>query len=244
MTEVGEGVAVVVATMEQPQKCEFKPDETTWTCKLDGDSDLLGKNLTRHCGVVKPSVPKTVKDVSSSCWPCQAHHLIPWQQLEKHPVTQWVAKSPPKGASKVLDDTRYSVDHGKNGKFMPDCWRLEEWAGATEAGKRKVAEAVMGAVGIQLHQSAHSYKSYGVGEAGYKTRVAEYLDRINANALDHIKICPECREKSQDGKVPPRDNVVVFLDKTSERLEVDINLGRIFVSRRAAEFVAAGGVTG
>jgi hypothetical protein len=244
MTEVGEGVAVVVATMEQPQKCEYQPEDASWKCKLAGSSESLSQNLTDHCGIIKPTTPASVQDVSSSCWPCQAHHLIPWQQLEKHAVTQWVAESPPQVAGKVLKDNDYSVDHGNNGKFMPYASSLSEWAGANQAQKRKLVEAVMGAAGIQLHQGPHSYRSYGVGEAGYKTRVKEYLDRINANSLDHQEFCPECKQKSQNDKVPPRRNVVNFLDKASERLEVDINLGKVFVSRRAAEFVAAGGVTG
>jgi hypothetical protein len=244
MTEVGEGVAVVVATMEQPQKCQYEPPDTDWKCKLEGSSESLAHNITDHCGIVKPSTPASVQDVSSSSWPCQAHHLIPWQQLKSHPVTQWVAQSPPEAAGKLLKDNDYSVDHGNNGKFMPYASALTEWSTASATQKRKLVEAVMGAAGIQLHQGPHSYKSYGVGESGYKTRVKEYLDRINANSLDHAEECPECKEKSQADQVPPRRNVVTFLDKVSERLEVDINLARIFVSRRAAEFVAAGGVTG
>ncbi len=246
MTEVGEGVAVVVAAMQEPQKCQYEPANTSWKCKLAGSSESLAKNLTDHCGILKPSTPTSVKDVSSTSWPCQAHHLIPWQQLQSHPVTQWVAQSPPEVAGKVLKDNDYSVDHGNNGKFMPYASSLAEWGTATTAQKRKLVEAVMGAAGIQLHQGPHSYKSYGVGESGYKTRVKEYLDRIHANSLDHIQVakCQDCQSKSQDGKVPPRRNVVTFLDKASERLEVDINLGRVFVSRRAAEFVAAGGVVG
>jgi len=246
MTEIAEGVAIVVAFMNEEQKCQYEPEETSWKAKLDGSSESLAKNLKDHCGVPKPGTPASVKDVSASCWPSQAHHLIPWQQLRKHPVTQWVAQSPPVVAGKVLKDNDYSVDHGCNGKFMPYASSLAEWGTASTAKKRELVEAVMSAAGIQLHQGPHSYKSYGVGEDGYKTRVAEYLDRINANSLDHVSVtqCPDCQSKSQGGKLPPRRNVVQFLDKASDRLEVDINLGKVFVSRRAAEFVAAGGVTG
>jgi hypothetical protein len=246
MTEVCEGVAVVMAKMKEPQKCQFEPPNTNWKCKLEGSSESLTQNLTDHCEIIKPATPASVAGVSSTSWPCQAHHLIPWQQLKKHPVTQWIAESPPEVAGRVLKDNDYSVDHGNNGKFMPYASSLAEWETATTAGKRQLVERVMSAAGIQLHQGPHSYKSYGVGESGYKTRVKEYLDRVNANSLDHIDVskCPDCVPKSQNGKVPPRRNVVTFLDKVSERLEVDINLARVFVSRRAAEFVAAGGVTG
>jgi hypothetical protein len=244
VTQVGEGVVVVVALMQQPQKCEYKPPNTNWKCKLEGSSESLSKNITDHCYVVKPATPTSVTGVSSRSWPCQAHHLIPWQQLQKHDVTQWVAMSPPKAPAKLLADSNYSVDYGNNGKFMPYASSLSEWSTANTAKKRQLVEAVMSAAGIQLHQGPHSYKSYGVGEDGYKTRVAEYLDRINMNGLDHIQVCEDCKAKSSDGKVPPRLNIVDFLDKASERLEVDINLGRVFVSRRAAEFVAAGGVVG
>jgi hypothetical protein len=246
MTEVGEGVAVLIQTMEQPQKCEYEPPDTTWKSKLDGQSESLAKNLTDHCGIEKPSVPASVKDISYTCWPSQAHHLIPWQQLQKHAVTQWVAESPPVVAGKVLKDNGYSVDHGNNGKFMPYASSLTEWEMANADEKKKLAEKVMAAAGMQLHQGPHSFSSYGVGEDGYKTRVKEYLDRININELGHVPLtkCPDCTPKCQNGKVPPRRNVLQFLDTASARLEVDINTGRVFVSRRAAGFAIAGGVMG
>lgn len=252
MAEIGEGVALLVELMEQPQKCGYEPPQTQWRCKLDGDSGSLTQNLKDHCGIVQPVTPASVNDVTPRRWPSQAHHLIPWQQLRKHPVTQWLAESPPKAAGKVLKDNDYSVDHGKNGKFMPYASSLAEWPSANTDMRRKLSETVMAAAGIQLHQGPHSYKSYGVGEDGYKSRVAEYLQRIHESAIDHawvddggkaVILCEECHAKSRNGKVPPRRNVVDFMDMASTRLEVDINTARVFVSRRAAAFVASGGVT-
>lgn len=244
MTQVGEGVAIVIDAMGADQKCEHKDDETNWKCNLVGDGGKLADNLEQF-GVPKPLTPPSVKLVHARAWPSQAHHLIPHQQLAKHPVTAWLAKKPPKVASRVTHDNHYDVDHGANGKFMPYASSLMEWAGASAAEKEAIVNTVMGAAGIQLHQGPHSFKSYGVGESGYKTRVAEYLDRIKSHAIAHAEVCPDCKSKGDGSKkVAPRRNMVRFLDLASARLEVDINCGRIFVSRRAAGFAAGGGVTG
>lgn len=244
MTQVGESVTVALIIDSNEQvKCEFQPPEYTWKCTLDGDSGRLAQNITTHRGVAKPGVPAKLADVTNDRWPSQAHHLIPWQQLEDHQVTQWLTKD--KG--KLYSHNGYSVDHGKNGKFMPYVSDLPEWSGASTARKREIAEEVMGRARIQLHQGPHSYKPYGVGEEGYKTRVEEYLAKIHKTARDHYAAeppCEDCKSKSQAGKFPPRRNAVRAMDQASLNLELDINAGRIFVSRRAAEFVAAGGAVG
>jgi A nuclease family of the HNH/ENDO VII superfamily with conserved AHH len=243
MAEMSEGVAALLDLMEEDVKCEFKPKDETWTCILEGDADRLGRNIKKHREIKKPQVPKTLADVSSDSWPSQAHHLIPWQQLDKHPVIQWLAES----KQKLLKDTYYSVDHGRNGKFMPYASDLPEWSSSSAAKKRKIAEKVMQKAGIQLHQGPHSYKPYGVGEEGYKTRVAEYLDAIHDDSGDHYVSdppCKDCKAKSKGGKRSPRANVVRYMDAASGFIETDINVGRVFVSRRAADFVEAGGLVG
>ncbi|HEY8509565.1 MAG TPA: AHH domain-containing protein [Steroidobacteraceae bacterium] len=242
--EVGEGVAIVIAFMENTKDCEYEPPNTNWKANLQGDSRRLAENITKHMHVPKPATPKSAAELSSTCWPCQAHHLIPWKQLQGHAVTQWVAQKPPKVAGKVIKDTKYDVDHGANGKFMPYASDLPEWKTATAAEKDELARKVMGFAGIQLHQGRHTATKYSVGEDGYKSRVDEYLTRINKHLLNHMQVCPKCKEKTQNGRVPPLNNVVLYLDKASERIEVDINLGRIFVSRRAADYVASGGAVG
>lgn len=248
MTEVGEGVAIVAAYIAEDKKCEYEPPNTNWTCKLDGDGGRLANGL-EAIGVPKPPTPTKIEDVSYTCWPAQAHHLIPWQALAKHQVTQWLAKTPPKKAGvpgKVIKDTDYNVDHGNNGKFMPDSMHLPGWKTASAAKKTELSKMVMGAAGIQLHQGRHTATKYGNAEAGYHTRVKEYLAKIDLLSLEHITVtqCKDCKDKIEDGKVPPRANTIRYLDKASERLEVDINLRRIFVSRRAADFDLGGGVTG
>jgi len=244
MTEVAEGIAVLVAAMNLDQKCEHKPPDAKWQANLEGNSDHLTDNLWRDRGVPKPTTPLSVKQVSSRVWPSQAQHLIPWTQLKKHPVTQWLKETPPAGSSVLWADNDYSVNHGNNGKFMPYASGLTEWDGANAVEKEELVNTVMRAAGIQLHQGPHSSKHYGVGEDGYKSRVAEYLQRIHDNSLKHCPPCKDCEGKKQATKLPPRRNVVRFVDLASERLEIDINMGRIFVSRRAAAFVAGGGVTG
>jgi hypothetical protein len=243
MTEMAEMLAVLLDFLEEGIKCEFPEDKDEWTCTLDGNSDTLAQNITKHMGIAKPKVPSKLADVSPSTWPSQAHHLVPWQQLKKHPVTQWLAMS----KKRLLRDNDYSVDHGHNGKFMPYASDLREWSGSSAAKKRRIAERVMTVAGIQLHQGPHSYKPYGVGEDGYKTRVAEYLEKINGSSLDHYTKdppCKDCKVKSQGGKKSPRRNVVLYMDAASRFLDLDINAGRVYVSRRAADFVEGGGVLG
>lgn len=243
MTELAEGVAIVIDAMDADRKCEHRDEKSSWKVNLVGDGGRLEKNLKKY-GVPKPLTPPSVKLVRARAWPSQAHHLIPHQQLIKHPVTAWLTTSPQSGATRLTDDNHYDVDHGANGKFMPYASSLMEWAGASTAEKEAIVGTVMGAAGIQLHQGPHSFSSYGVGESGYKTRVAEYLERIHDHGLAHAATCEDCKSKGDADKVPPRQNVVRFLDLASTRLEVDINCGRIFVSRRAAGFAAAGGVMG
>lgn len=246
MTEIAEGIAILLEFMEKDaeQKCEYQPKNTSWKCKLDGDSGSLRQNLWDHCGVPEPEQITSVSQLGSRAWPSQAHHLIPWQQLKKHEVTQWLSANPPKGEKVLYADNDYSVDHGNNGKFMPYSSALAEWGSASSKEKERLSRKVMREAGIQLHQGPHSFKGYGVGEAGYKTRVAEYLARIHGNSVSHYTPpeCQDCKGKKQAGLVPPRRNVVRYMDKASERLEIDINTGRIFVSRRAAGFAADGGI--
>jgi hypothetical protein len=243
MAEMCELFTMVLDLFEENVKCEFPEKDDKWTCTLDGESDRLAANIKKHRGISKPKVPAKLDDVSSEAWPSQAHHLIPWQQLADEPVTQWLSTQ--KGT--LRGDNDYSVDHGENGKFMPYVSDLPEWSGASTDKKRKIAEKVMAITGIQLHQGPHSYKPYGVGEDGYKTRVEEYLTKIDDTSIDHYTKdppCGDCKSKSQGGKKPPRRNVVLYMDSASRFLELDINAGRIFVSRRAAGFVEAGGALG
>lgn len=246
--EMIEGIAVLSAEMDKEQKCEHNSESTSWKCKLDGSSDSLAKNIVAHCGVREPVWPAptgtSINDCNAHCWPHQAHHLIPWEQLKKHPVVQWLSASPPVGSGKLISDNDYSVDHGMNGKFMPYVSVVDEWRSASAEERSALAHRIMSLVGIQLHQGRHSAKKYGAGEVGYKTRVKEYLDRIHGNChFHHSKEppCKDCQGKTEAGKLPPRRNVVRFMDRASTCLEVDINTGRIFVSKRAAGFVIAGG---
>lgn len=242
MTDIAEGVAIVMRAMDEDQRCEHKPPKTSWKCNLDGDGRRLGNNLVSQVGVPRPATPASLLQVTERSWPSQAHHLIPWQQLRKHAVSQWLAAAPPVVPAKLTDDNSYDVDHGLNGKFMPYASALPEWASASAAKKVAIANRVMAVAGIQLHQGRHSKTKYAAGEAGYKTRVDEYLTAIHVNSLAHS--CEECAAKKTDGKVAPRKNVVRFVDGASARLEVEINVGKIYVSKRADSFAASGGVMG
>jgi hypothetical protein len=112
----------------------------------------------------------------------------------------------------IYADTRYDVDHGNNGKWMPYASSLAEWK--TRANKladikanRRLMFKVMKHAKIQLHQGKHSgSQDFGVGEMPYKECVRKYLDKINQHALSHYKKkppCDDCKGKQQAGKYPP-----------------------------------------
>lgn len=233
MTETGENVAVLVRDMAKKEKCDYKPEETSWRCNLTGNSTTLGNNLGD-----KPDASKE-SELSAGSWPSQAHHLIPHKQLNQHPVKKWLKKS-----SMMYADTQYDVDHRNNGKWMPFASGLAEWKRSGVRKKRDLMFKVMTLSGIQLHQGRHSYKPYGTGKTGYKERVDQYLDKIRNKAATHAEGPPECEDcmgKQNKGLDPPRDNTVRYVDRASALLEDDINKCEIFVSKIAAEFAEAGG---
>lgn len=232
----GEAFRMWMESAPENLKCEVKKG-TGWNCKLAGSSKSLENNLKDHCGKPKPPSPSSIDDVTTSAWPSQAHHLIPHQQLIKHPVTRWLTTKPKKAAKKIYADNDYSVDYGKNGKWMPYVSSLKEWKKAGTKKKQELANKVMKAAGIQLHQGPHSFKPYGPSDPGYKTRVGEYLKTIVDNALEHDESgCEDCASAADADKNAPRRNMVRYVDKASELLDGDINACRIFVSRRAAEY--------
>lgn len=229
MTQVGEGVAILAKAMDKDEKCDFKPDKTTWKANLDGSGTALGVYLKNKPNAASES------ELSSTNWPSQAHHLIPHLTLKKHAVKDFLKKD-----KIIYDDTKYNVDHQNNGKWMPYASSLPEWKKASKKKKRELMFKVMSLSRIQLHQGKHSSSDrYGIGEAPYKKRVEQYLDKIRNNAASHYKgpkACEDCKSKKQANKCPPRDNTVRYVDKASKLIEKDINKSRIFVSKIAAEY--------
>jgi len=234
MTDIGEGIGVLLKFMEDDKKCDFKPKDNKWTANLEGSSTTLAGNLGN-----KPDASSEA-ELSVAKWPSQAHHLIPHLTLKRHPVADWL-----KEGKKLFGDTKYNVDHEKNGKWMPSASSLPEWKTGTAAKKRKLMFKIMQLSKIQLHQSRHSGKNrYGIGEVPYHRRVTQYLKKIKDNATSHYagkRKCEDCIGKAQKNKYPPRENTVRYVDKASELIEKDINTCRIFVSRIAAEFAETGG---
>lgn len=228
--------ALVVAQDGSETRCEHVADKTGWRCVLQGQTTgHLICNIDRDRKICQPVWPipggiNSLANISrgANSWPSEAHHLIPWQQLSKHPVKSFLKKG-----AKLLADANYSVNHGFNGKFMPFASDLAEWKGS-EAVKAKVAFDVMDRVGIQLHQGKHSFGSFdGDVTVGYKSRVKELLDKIRHTENIHRAICPECAKKSSGEKLPPRMQITRKTDGVSGRLEKEIDKGMIFVSRRA-----------
>jgi hypothetical protein len=168
MPQIGEGIAILVKTMEKDKKCDFKPDKTNWKVNLDGSGTALGISLGN-----KPHAASEA-GLSSSSWPSQAHHLIPHLTLKKHAVKDFLKKG-----DFIYDDTKYNVDHRNNGKWMPYASSLPEWKKYSPQKKRELMFKVMSLSRIQLHQGKHSSSNrYGIGEAPYKKRVEQYLGNL------------------------------------------------------------------
>ena len=232
--------------MENDQKCEYKPEKEKWHANLSGSGSALASQLSKE--KAKPNADKE-SQLSSSKWPSQAHHLIPHVMLNDHAVSGWLNKS--KKGSKLFSDTKYNVDHRKNGKWMPYASSLPEWkTGATRKADKESNKALMFKVmrlaKIQMHQGRHSGSNrYGIGEVPYKKRVMQYLDKVQINGRSHYagkNSCKDCKSKKLNGKYPPRENSVRYIDKVSVLIEKDIKGCKIFVSRIAAEFAEAGGI--
>jgi hypothetical protein len=238
MTNLQAGVlfGMVDADSGSKSACDHTDDKSGWRCNLEGKTaGALIDNIERDRSKAKPVWPppggtNSVHDATKTNWPSEAHHLIPWQMIAGragHKVKQYL-----KRGTYLIADANYSINHGNNGKFMPFASDLKEWKG-TESVKAKVAFDLMDRVGIQLHQSRHSYESYGGNTEGYKTIVTELLDTIRLSESRHRDKCEECKTKADDKKFPPRKQMTHKMDKVSKSLETQIGRGKIFVSRRA-----------
>ena len=233
----GFAVSIVLDEFGNKKKCEYKPPKRDWKANLEGSGESLGKSLGD-----KPHAASE-KALSASDWPSQAHHLIPHLTLKSHPVAQMIKKG-----KLVYEDANYDVDHKNNGLWLPYASSLPEWKSYGPAAKRELMFKVMRLSGLQLHQGPHSSKKYGAGEAGYKQRVTEYLDRLQNNAISHyagsggMPPCEDCKGKSQAGKFPATANTVAAVDMISRCVKSDILKKKIFVSRISAEFAQAGGL--
>ena len=237
--EMGEGMAMLVAVLEEKAECAYNSSSEPWQANLEGKSSRLATRLGD-----KPDA-SCEAELSSSRWPSQAHHLIPHLTLIKHPVAEFL-----KSGDCLYGDTYYNVDHKNNGYWMPYASGLPEWVQSPDEeadfeSNRALMFKVMRLAQIQLHQGPHSESNrYGIGEAPYKGRVMEYLDKIEENALSHYAgehPCRDCNGKAEAGKYPPRANIVLFVDKASDCIKADIQECRIFVSQIAADFAKTGG---
>lgn len=218
--------------------CNHDQPKTGWRCVLEGKTrGSLIENLQRDRSIAEPVWPppdgsnsiEAIIKGNPGCWPHEAHHLIPWQQLRDHPVKAHLSK---KGrGSKLLEDANYSVNHGNNGKFLPFVSDLKEWKKSRD--KQQLAERAMNILCLQLHQGRHSSSSYGGGKKGYKARVKELLDKIRDSEVSHLQACKPCADKAEKNKFPPREQMTRKVDRVSQRLEKEIDRGDIFVSRRA-----------
>lgn len=230
MTDIGEMVHLVVSIDKGDKKCDYKPEKTQWKANLVGSSEALAARMGS-----KPDA-KTRSAITNTQWPSQAHHLIPHKTLINHSLKKWLDSE----GGFIYAPTKYNVDHKNNGKWMPFASSLAEWETSTTAEKRAIMFEVMRISGIQLHQGPHSKKNdYGVAKWPYKARVEQYLDKIKNSAVSHYagsNACADCKSKRENGKYPPRENTVTYVDTASGCINREINQLLIFVSRIAAEF--------
>lgn len=237
MTQIGENVFVAFVQKDKSDnKCSHEDDKTDWKCNLEGEtSGHLVDNIVRDSYGDEPQWPPiagkaNIDNCSSSTWPHQAHHLIPWQQLKKHKTSHLLSKI----KNHLTYNNNYSVNHGTNGYFMPYVTDLEEWSLCKGKEKQLLAEKLMNITGIQLHQSRHSRTRYECAKEGYKVAVDTYLNKVHKESLRHYDVCSKCKDEMNKNKWPPRKAVVRYVDKVSRILLSDIKANRIFVSRRAA----------
>jgi A nuclease family of the HNH/ENDO VII superfamily with conserved AHH len=239
MPQAGESVFFSTFSDFKPveMKCDHTASKVGWRFVGVGKTDPgLIENMLRDRGVAKPVWPPASKSRSidfvepgaGGIWPSQAHHLIPHKQLAGHPIKQYL-----QAGDKLLADSNYSVNHGNNGKFMPYVSDVIEWKKANAIEKHKLANRMMQAAGIQLHQGPHSFKSYGGGKVGYKDEVDRLLKRIHVGEWLHHKRCEQCKSKANGNKFPPRETMSRKVDWVSSRLEYAINANNTFVSHRA-----------
>jgi len=231
-------------------KCDHSLPKTKWRLKLEGRTDSLADharngrgddglvtNIVEDRGIKEPIWPPAgqvpslaaIKKGNPGTWPHQAHHLIPWQTLDKHDVRRFL--DPGWKGSKLASEANYSVNHGRNGKFMPYVSSLPEWQRTSNADRKQaIAEEVMDKLGIQLHQGPHKTEAYGAGARGYKKMVTELLNGIRLTENLHQQTCKVCEAAKTGDKFPPRKEVSVKLDWASGRLERAIDSNETFVS--------------
>lgn len=238
MTDIGEGVAVSVITVEE-DKCIFCGEavhETT-TEKKEGKGEL--KSIPKNLGC--SPIPQ---DPQVAFYSTAAHHLIP--------AIQCLAKFA--RLSQMADSVGYDVNSPKNGLALPTHGQLNKnsyllegvkYGDLSSIDKKAVAFDVMkhldnnpGDYGAQWHVGHHDWSFETVKvlatdtdsishSTNYDQKVTSLLRDLESKLSKNRKIC-----EPDEGE--PGGEVIKKLDKLSEKIEKGIkSWNKYYVSAMA-----------
>lgn len=272
--EIGEAVSVLMGVANADDLCqgEKEPDvegHKSRIGKVGEETNVSAERLHSNMKKAKVTLPenppkaKTKKGKQSAWWdlngcnagrfPYQSHHLIPKMHLPKHAVCQFLATKAGKQKWKLEKSTNYDTDSYRNGLALPFASNTYQYKTAKNAAaKQAVCNELMKVTQKQLHQGSHTNTDYleeaglhAKEKTGYLGKVDELLNLINAQALFHYRDCKPCKKEPSDPqKIRPLERVVEATYEVSAIIATMIVEKNIFVSRRAALYVASGGLGG
>jgi len=272
--EIGEAVSVLMSVAAPDDLCQGvnEPElegHKSRIGKVGEETNVSAERLNRNmknAGVTLPGDPpkaKTKKGKKSAWWdlegcnagkfPYQSHHLIPKMHLPKHAVCQFLAVKAGKQKWKLEKSTNYDTDSELNGLALPFASNTYQYKTAKNpAAKQDVCNEMMKITQRQLHQGSHTNTDYleqaglhAKEKTGYLGRVDELLNVVNAQALFHYRYCTPCKKEPSDPqKIRPLERVVEATYEVSAIIATMIVERNIFVSKRAALYVASGGLGG
>jgi hypothetical protein len=272
--EIGEAVSVLMSVAASDDLCQGEDEpplegNKSRIGKVGEDTKVSAANLNKNMKAAKAFLPgdppkaKTKKGKNSAWWdldgctaakfPYQSHHLIPKMHLPKHAVCQFLAVKAGKKKWKLEKSTNYDTDSDRNGLALPFASNTYQYKTAKNAvAKQKVCNEMMNVTQRQLHQGSHTNTDYleeaglhAKEKTGYLGRVDELLNLINDEALHHYRYCKDCKkEESDPQKIRPLERVVEATYEVSAIIATMIVERNIFVSKRAALYVASGGLGG
>lgn len=253
--EILEAVNVTTVALSKDAYCKFEDSpDPQWEAVIHTIKGKKGDPVVLRQSMLDvelldpepppPGPPWDLKKCHTTSFPYQTHHLIPKALLPDHEVCVWLTDSPKNNPTEyqLKADTNYSIDHWRNGMFMPFVSNMRQWQKAgDESTKELVAFEVMRRAKIQLHQGSHSAEDFleleDVETAGYNTMVEKLLLLVSVRTLNHVETCDECKAEGKK-KVRPLLSLVRHTHMVSARLENLLSSWRIFVSKRAAHYFA------
>lgn len=206
--EVGEAVAVTVASNNHDDECFFcratdPPEEEENDLEPSPDDDAKGyggfKNDASKLGKAlggKPSKKSAKSQGKSYRIVVAAHHLIPGNaslkpsSLFKSNKYLWVD-------GKKKGNIGYNINSAENGVWLPGSYGIKSWGGKTEPFKSEYATSAISAWRAQFHDAHTKYSDF----------VLEALQKVfeKLEAAEPLG-CPKAdkKDKSPEEKSPLR----------------------------------------